>query len=492
MTVFSSLMRSAVSVCALWAVSACATTQTNPTNALTATDNVDAIVARLNQTLNAMEVDGLSGIVAVSKDGDLIFSSGYGAADAATGTPFTIDTQVDIGSITKTFTGMATAGLIANGVIAADDTLVDFFINVPDDKAAITVQHLLTHTAGFPDAIGDDFEPLDRDAFLTRAFDVQLISAPGERYVYSNVGFSVLAAIIETATGETYENHLIDTLLTPAGITDTGYARAYDTTRVEHDAHGRSLAQVSWGGPTPHWNLIGNGGIVSTARNMVAWRVAYGAGDIVSPSAVALSHTAYVREGPGAPSFYGYGLVVEDHPSFGRIYWHNGGNQHFTAHWRDYANNGLVVFAATNSAAFDADAVVAAVTGALFDVNVRVQGPNPEDDGDWDPLSDTPVAHIAQEFLSVIAQDDPAAWRTFIETRATTGFVAFAPMDRHMEMFAMIHADLATTEVVGARQTEPDTITVRLRRADTGDVLHVDIAADLSSNPPRFAGLNIQ
>jgi len=356
----------------------------------------------------------------------------------------------------------------------------------------ITVQQLLTHTAGFPDAIGDDFEPLERDAFLARAFSAQLISTPGESYAYSNVGFSIIAAIIEVATGETYEDHLVEALLTPAGITDTGYAHVYDSTRAAHDARGRTLAEASWGGPTPYWHLIGNGGIVSTARNMVAWRIAYDAGDIISPAAVALSHTAFVREGPDAPSFYGYGLVVEDHPNFGRIYWHNGGNPHFSAHWREYADHGFVVFAATNSGAFDSDTVVAAVTGALFDLDVRMQGPGPEDDGDWNALPDTPLAHLAEEFLNVIAQDDPAAWQAFIETRATPNFAAFAPMDRHMEMFAMIHDDLATTEVVGARQPEPDTITVRLRRADTGETFDVDIVADLDASPPRFAGLGIQ
>jgi len=113
MTVFSSLTRVTVGVCAVLATSACATAEVATTNAPILSDSVAEVVARLDNALNAMELDSLSGVVAVAKDGDLIFTGGYGAADAVAGTPFTIDTQVDVGSITKTFTGMAAAGLIA-------------------------------------------------------------------------------------------------------------------------------------------------------------------------------------------------------------------------------------------------------------------------------------------------------------------------------------------------------------------------------------------
>lgn len=491
MTVFSSFARAAAGAGALAALAACATSGA----ALSPPDSTDpetaAIAARLDAAFSDLAANGFSGVVAVARDGDLVFAEGYGAADPTTGAPFTPDTQVGVGSIVKSFTGMAAADLIARGVISADDTLADFFPDAPADKAGITVQQLLTHSAGFPGAIGDDYEHIGRDAYVARALATELRFPPGDHYEYSNVGFSLVAAIIEVATGKSYEDFLMDDLLIPAGVVDTGYARAYDSGRVEHDQRGRPYAEASWGGSTPYWNLIGNGGIVSTARQMVNWRVKYAAGDIVSPEAVALAQTPYIDEGPSGETQYGYGLVVVDHPDFGRIYWHNGGNPFFTANWTDYAEHGFVVFAAENGGPYDADDVVLAATGALFDVAIRVDAAPVLDDDAWAAIPATPLGALATAFLDVVDQDDPAAWRAFIEAHATADFRAMAPMERHMEMFTMMHGDFGGTERLGAAAPEADRLVVRLRRPDTGEVFRVDIVGEAADGTARLAGLGV-
>ncbi len=98
-----------------------------------------------------------------------------------------------------------------------------YFKDVPDDKKEITLHHLLIHTAGFKDSLGDDYDKVGRDDFVKLALTSKLRSKPGKSYSYSNVGYSLLGAVIEQVTEMSYEKYLHDALFTPAGMTKTGY-----------------------------------------------------------------------------------------------------------------------------------------------------------------------------------------------------------------------------------------------------------------------------
>ena len=72
---------------------------------------------------------------------------------------------------------------------------------MPADKRAITLHDLLTHTAGLVEGLGGDYEPLSREDMVAGALASKLVSTPGAEYHYSNVGYSLLAAIIEKVSG---------------------------------------------------------------------------------------------------------------------------------------------------------------------------------------------------------------------------------------------------------------------------------------------------
>jgi CubicO group peptidase (beta-lactamase class C family) len=221
-----------------------------------ATDpNVDSIAAsaRLSEAFDALEAAGFTGIVGLSLDGETVLMRGAGEADPQTGRLFGPDTQVDIASITKSYTGMLAAQLISDGTLSADLRLADVFHDVPADKADITLHQLLTHAAGLPGGVGDDLVDEDFDTFRANAFAAPLRFEPGTAYYYSNVGFSLAAAIIERATGQTYETLLRDRLAA-AGIRDTGYQAVHDTRRSVHLRDGRDVSEASWGGHPPNWN----------------------------------------------------------------------------------------------------------------------------------------------------------------------------------------------------------------------------------------------
>lgn len=299
---------------------------------------------RLDAALAEIEAQNLNVIVAVAHgDGPTQYSE-FGSPAVDTVPPEL--TQVDINSITKTVTGVMAAKLVQQGKARFDETLSDIFNNVPEDKAAITLHQLLTHSAGFSESVGDDAEQLDKNDFLERAFASSLEALPGETYSYSNTGFGIVAAIIEARSGKPYEDYLREDVIAGLGLDNTGYAAVYDDSRSLRTNNGESIEQASWGNNRPYWNLIGNGGLVSTVDDMVRFRQVVVAGNVISTDLLDIVQTPHVREFEDEDSFYGYGLVVEDIDDIGRVYWHDGGNEVFSAHWTDFADRDTVIFTA--------------------------------------------------------------------------------------------------------------------------------------------------
>ncbi|GAA2926316.1 hypothetical protein GCM10010458_05330 [Microbacterium luteolum] len=303
----------------------------------------------LEAAYGALDRADTSVVVAVSLDGAPPSVREFGALQED-GVPAET-TLVDIGSITKTVTAVAVSKLIDQSVVRLDETLAEIFPGVPEDKSRITVEQLLTHSGGLTESVGDDFEQIDRDELLRRAFASPLIELPGTRYAYSNVGYSILAAIIEVRSGRSYEDYLRDEVLAPTGVGGIGYLSEYADERSIRSASGESVLAASWGEHDVSWNLVGNGGLVTTAPTFVRFLQELTSGRLLSASALDRLQQPHIAEDDAGSSFYGYGLVVQDVPDLGRIYWHDGGNDVFSAEWSLYADHGDVIFTAGVDAA---------------------------------------------------------------------------------------------------------------------------------------------
>lgn len=323
----------------------------------------DERAEKIEMAKAALTDKGFKGVIAIAYDGEAPVYAGFGEVTAS-GVPDK-RTQVELGSIVKTFTGAAAMKLVDAGSLSMADRLADFFPDAPADKAAITVHQLLTHSAGFTHAVGEDDEYLSKDDFLKRAMNEPLIFEPGSAYEYSNVGVSLAAAIIEEVSGKSYENFVHEDLLGNLDARDIGYEAAFDASRSMLTQNGQTIDRASWGGRS-HWALIGNGGMVASAESMIAFIRAYESSGLTTNAAKELSHAPMVREGERAPTYAGYGLVVDDHPQFGRSYWHNGGSENFTANWTHYADHGLIVFAASQGHDVNADIAVEAIAATLL------------------------------------------------------------------------------------------------------------------------------
>ena len=313
-----------------------------------------------------LEQKGFRGIVAIQTD-KTSYVVGIGDETTANGRA-NESTLVDIGSITKPITAAAILLLVEGQKLDLDDPLSMFFPNAPFDKSEITIHQLLTHSSGLPNIIGDDYEQnLTKDVFLKRAFRAKLKFKPGTSYNYSNTGYSLLAAIIEQITDISYEDYLRHELFKNAELTSIGYATAYHPEKSMLMETGEDIAAGSWGGQV-NWALIGNGGLIATASDMISFQQKFNTGEILSPKSVQLAQSQHIRESP-MDSHYGYGTVVEDHPRFGRLYWHNGSNGKFHANLTTYADKNLIVFTASNTPTFNADKAAELIANTLLKEN---------------------------------------------------------------------------------------------------------------------------
>lgn len=311
--------------------------------------------------LSRLEGLGFSGVVLASKDGSVVTETAHGLADQQRRVPVKTDTIFDIGSLTKQFTATAILRLELDSKLQVTDPISKHLKDVPADKRRITIHHLLTHTSGMPMDLGGDYEKVSRDEFLQRAMSAKLNSLPGERHAYSNAGYSILGAIVEIASGQSYETFLRERLFVPAGMSSTGYtfsgpistrlARGYIGGR-DWGIGAEKAAET--GGD--FWNLIGNGGIHSTVGDMHRWMSVLHEGKVLTKDARQKLFQPYViaieNYRNSGTLHYAYGWYVWKQPSGKTMIWHLGGNGIFNAAVRHHIEDRALVIYASNVAEF--------------------------------------------------------------------------------------------------------------------------------------------
>lgn len=323
--------------------------------------------AALDAYLTEQVSPDFSGVVLAARDGEIVLRKGYGYADREAGTPNTPETIFQIGSVTKPLTAVAVMTLVDQGLLDPSDSIAEYLDGVPEDKCDITIHHLLTHAAGYPNALGPDYDAVGRDAYVRLAMAYDLPREPGVRYEYSNVGYALLAAIIETVTGGSYDAYL-QRVLGDAGIHHTGYRLAEGT--VAHGYDGDADLGLPfdrpWAEDGPYWHLRGNGGLLSTADDLYALHLALEGGEILSPASFRAMHTPHIEEGPGAGSHYGYGWALFTTPRGTSLVGHNGGDPGFTSDVLRFREENAVLIVLSNDLEVNASRLARPLEQILF------------------------------------------------------------------------------------------------------------------------------
>lgn len=256
------------------------------------TQSLPETIDRIDSTLAEAAADGMNGVVHIRVGDEVLLHRAYGWGDREKADSMTTEDGFDIGSLVKPLTAVAVLKAEEEESLSTEDTLGKYFPDAPADKRGITIEQLLRHRAGFRDYIGDDYELISRSEAVERILAAPLKHSPGTEGAYSNSGYTLLAIILESATGRSYEAYVREAVLEPAGVPGIGYvlpAWSEGDLAVGYDSEGER-----WGTPVDQpwlddgvsWTFRGAGGMLGTAEQVARWYRALIKGQILGVEAL--------------------------------------------------------------------------------------------------------------------------------------------------------------------------------------------------------------
>jgi CubicO group peptidase (beta-lactamase class C family) len=317
-------------------------------SAMSQTENaIDALFADFTQT------NAPGAAVMVIKDGKPVFAKAYGLANVAEKIPCATNTNFRLASVTKQFTAMSILILADRGNLSLDDKLPKFFPEFPAYGKEITIRHLLTHTSGLLDyenVMPANLEiPLsDRDVLWLLMRQNHLKFSPGEKFDYSNTGYSFLALIVETVSGKKFAAFLRENIFIPLGMTNT---LAYEAgiSAVPHRAFGYAKTKdgFEFSDQSLTSAVLGDGGIYSSVAELFKWDQSLYTEKLVSKKMLDDAFTVHSRKSDFDGSGYGFGWYIGEHRGVKRI-WHYGSTCGFSTEINRYPEKQLTVIVLTN------------------------------------------------------------------------------------------------------------------------------------------------
>jgi CubicO group peptidase (beta-lactamase class C family) len=291
-----------------------------------------------------LEGDNFPGVILVARGDGILFNKAYGMANYELKVANTTRSRFHLASLTKMFTAAAVLLLEEQGSLSTSDAVSKFLPDYPNGEK-IRLEHLLTHTAGVPNAEFSEGEGRIRhtlEQLVAKFKDKPLDFEPGSRTRYSNSNYNLLAYIIEKISGRSYGDFLRANIFDRLGMKSTlhdGDASAL----IEDRASGTLPAGLHGmkNAPWVEWSTkAGSGSLVSTAEDLARFVRAEFGGALLKPQSLA----KVMEKRPGFPYGWSQGEV------FGRKQMAVGGRSPgFITAVQYYPEDETTIIALTNS-----------------------------------------------------------------------------------------------------------------------------------------------
>ena len=389
----------------------CAASDTPHAGLETGADNraIDAIFA-------AWDEPGSPGCaLAVARDGDLVYSRGYGYANLDYDIPITPQTVFDVASVTKQFVAAVANMLAQGGTVSLDDDVRQWLPELPEYESPVTLRHLIFHTGGlrdylnlFPLAGAGDYYSVSREQLLAMMSRQRAPAfAPGERYAYSNTGYMLLAHALERAAGKSIGELARERIFEPLGMDGS---RMYEnreeiiprraTGYHRDDGDGRLRIVHNY-----DFEIAGDGQLYTTVEDLLRWDdYLHGKGKPAIYESMLTEGT--LNDGDGIE--YAHGITLGEYRGL-RTVGHGGHSWGFLTELRRYVKPGLSIAVACNAEYGDPGELARRVADHYLADQL---GPAESDEDDKDEeeegaeqpdapsLSSTELAEFAGSFFS--------------------------------------------------------------------------------------------
>ncbi|HKK94489.1 MAG TPA: serine hydrolase domain-containing protein [Longimicrobiales bacterium] len=330
------------------------------------------------------------GAIRVWRDGETVFSKGYGYADLSHDIPFDVDAPTNIGSTSKQFTAFAVLLEQDRGNLSLDDDIREYFPEFPEFTEQVTIRNLLTHTSGLREfynlyvMAGVDARAFDREDVL-RAVERQpaLQNEPGAEFNYNNTAFSLAAQIVEKTSGLPFDEYMRVNVFEPLGM-EHSVVRMENTDVIEGRTEGYARTEGGWTETGDLGSSVGAGGIYASVADLEKWGMNLLDPVVGTPEMVEAMMTEFtLNDGEGAG--YGYGLFIDEQRGLKRVH-HGGADISHRSMFILYPEIGAGLTTQGNAANFNSQQTAMELGAAFFDDDME-----PEDvpvaDEDFDPAS---------------------------------------------------------------------------------------------------------
>lgn len=318
---------------AIWLLS---TSAAAPANALTP-EIIAEIEKLVSQEMSTRSVPGISVAIAMNKK--LIWSKGYGLADAENYVPVTENTLFRTASIDKWMTSTAAMRLVEEGKLSLKEEARTYCTNFPEKRWRVNVHHLLNHSAGVRHYWGDNDEPQETDAQkeklkaqmavehaderirytnvqdpVLRFHNDPLLFKPGSRYQYTSHGYRLVGCVLAGAAKEKYTDLMQRLVFDPAGMTHTTQDDGHAI--IPHRTQGYSLTEDGHLRRARFRDVSENlpaGGHLSTPSDIVRFVSKYIWGGLLTEKSIERAQRRPSYSGADDTYYYGFGVGVANH-----------------------------------------------------------------------------------------------------------------------------------------------------------------------------------
>ncbi|HEU4420162.1 MAG TPA: serine hydrolase domain-containing protein [Planctomycetota bacterium] len=340
----------------------------------------DALQARVDELCAAWNKPDSPGcVVGVVRDGDLVFARGYGMANLEHSVPISASTVFDLGSTSKQFTAACIGLLAQQGKLSVDDDVRRWIPELRDYGAPITVRHLLHHTSGLRDYL-DLFLLAGRKSedWTTRAQALAMIARqkqlnfqPGERHLYSNSGYFLLAQIVERASGTSMAKFAEHQIFAPLGMRDT---HVHEDHRLLVPARASGYSPRDEGGfgiDMSDFEQTGDGAVMTTVVDLAKWDRNFTTRQVGGEQLQRFLHE-HGRLNDGSELPYCGGLVVDTFRGLERVS-HGGAWAGYRAQLMRFPQHKLSVICMSNLATIDPSSICAEIANFVLAAHMSAE-----------------------------------------------------------------------------------------------------------------------
>ncbi|MEM6377019.1 MAG: serine hydrolase domain-containing protein [Bacteroidota bacterium] len=287
-------------------------------------------IEAIDQWLAKLEDKGkFNGSILIAKDGAPLLLNAYGYTDHKKETRLTAQSAFRLASVSKQFTATGIMLLHEAGQLNYDTAVSVYLENYPYE--GVTVRHLLNHTSGMPDLYMDlaethkatlgDTLSIDEVVQLMIRYPEDPVAAPGAVYAYNNTGYVLLAAIVQSISGQSFEQFMQDKLFDPLEMKNTRVWNLFSEQSTFPNKTASFINMVKAGPMPPSWldGVAGDGAVFSSPEDFLIWDQFWYGNDLISQENLKEAFKT-PKLADGRISDYGFGWTVPNE----QMVWHNG------------------------------------------------------------------------------------------------------------------------------------------------------------------------